>query len=220
MPPTGAAAIRELLSQAFDSRQVQVLGDVLADTIALRDRYVEEMSLLRQEVTHLAEAQQRTEASLQALDHRVEQLADAQQRTEFSLERLGRQVGGLSDKLGGTLEDLAREVVPAILANAWGLERIECDEESVFIGDNEEEIDLVVRALQPDGTAIVVLGEVKSRVTASEVDAFLAKVDRLRPIFGDTALRVLFFGFQANPDAQRRIREAGAHMVFSRGRLL
>src|SRR5512139_511969 len=93
--PSGPATIREQLSQAFEPRQAEVLSDVLAEGIALRERYVEEMSQLRQEMIHLAEAQQRTEHRVEQLaeaqqrtEHRVEQLAEAQQRTEHRVEQL------------------------------------------------------------------------------------------------------------------------------------
>jgi hypothetical protein len=61
---------------------------------------------------------------------------------------------------------------------------------------------------------------VKARLTAREVDAFLQRVERIRGAVGCDDVRAVFFGFQANLDARQRIREAGAAMVFSNGRLL
>ncbi|WP_460193933.1 hypothetical protein [Thermosynechococcus sp. FA-CM-4201] len=77
---------------------------------------------LKSIVTDLAQAQKRTEERLEELaaaqkrtEERVDQLAAAQERTERAVKQLARQVSGLSEALGGSLEDLALEVVPEIL---------------------------------------------------------------------------------------------------------
>jgi hypothetical protein len=133
---------------------------------------------------------------------------------------LARQVGGLSDKLGGSLADLARETVPAVLAEEWGICDIDCERAVLEVEGEELELDLLLRGRAPSGPPVVVLGEVKSRLTAAEVDRFLAKAERARPALGDADLRVLFFGLQVNLEARERIKRAGAHMLFSNGRFL
>jgi len=128
-------------------------------------------------------------------------------------------VGGLSDKLGGSLEDLAIETLPYVLSEAWGMEVSDCGHGSFIIDGREVDVDLVLRGTI-GGANVVVLGEVKARLTAREVDAFLQRVERIRSAVGGDDVRAVFFGFQANLDARQRIREAGAAMVFSNGRLL
>jgi len=179
-----------------------------------------------QRVEQLAEAQQRTEQRVEQLaeaqqrtEQRVEELAQAQQKTEHALQLLARQVGGLSDKLGGSLEDLAIETLPYVLSEAWGIEVSDCGHDSFIIDGREVEVDLVLRGTI-GGANVVVLGEVKARLTAREVDAFLQRVEQVRSVVGCDDVRAVFFGFQANLDARQRIREAGAAMVFSNGRLL
>ena len=179
-----------------------------------------------QRVEQLAEAQQRTEQRVEQLaeaqqrtEQRVEQLAEAQQKTEHALQLLARQVGGLSDKLGGSLEDLAIETLPYVLSEAWGIEVSDCGHDSFIIDGREVDVDLVLRGTI-GGANVVVLGEVKARLTAREVDAFLQRVEQVRSVIGCDDVRAVFFGFQANLDARQRIREAGAAMVFSNGRLL
>jgi hypothetical protein len=48
-------------------------------------------------------------------------LAEAQARTEQTVRALAQQLGRLSDVVGFTLEDLARELTPAYLAQHCGI---------------------------------------------------------------------------------------------------
>ncbi|MCC6217693.1 MAG: hypothetical protein IT376_22735, partial [Polyangiaceae bacterium] len=93
--------------------------------------------------------------------------------TERALRALARQVGGLSDRLGGALEDLAIETVPALLAAAWGLSDIERRRDLLQVDGVVGELDLVLRAKLPSGAPLAVLGEVSARLTRNEVDELL-----------------------------------------------
>jgi hypothetical protein len=243
MPSLGESLtnVRQQLQRAFEPEQAGVLAEVLGDILALQHRYFDEMSGLRGEVRQLAEAQTRTEKRVEQLakaqeqlaqaqerlaqaqertEQRVEQLAQAQARTERAVQLLARQVGGLSEKLGGSLEDLAIETVPAVLAEAWDLAEIECGRDVISIDGEQHELDFVARGRLPAGGALAVLGEVKARLTAREVEEFLARAQRLAPALVPAEVRVMFFGFQCNLEARALIRAAGAYMVFSNGRVL
>jgi len=205
--------VRELAqAQQRTEQRVEQLAEAQQRTEQRVEQLAEAQQRTEQRVEQLAEAQQRTE-------QRVEQLAEAQQKTEHALQLLARQVGGLSDKLGGSLEDLAIETLPYVLSEAWGMQVSECGHDSFVVDGREFDVDVVLRGTI-DGAKAVVLGEVKARLTAREVDAFLQLAERLRSVVGCDDVRVVFFGFQANLDARARVREAGAAMVFSNGRLL
>jgi hypothetical protein len=212
--------MRERFQRAFPPEQTEALVEVAGDVLAVQYRALDEISSLRVEVGRLAEAQHRTEQRVEQLARAQEQLAQAQQRTERAVQLLARQVGGLSEKLGGSLEDLAIETVPAVLAEAWDLTDIECGRDILQLDGEQHEIDFVVRARLPSGAALAVLGEVKARLTAREVDEFLARSERLAPALAPAEVRVTFFGFQCSLEARARIRESGAYMVFSNGRML
>jgi predicted nuclease with TOPRIM domain len=184
-----------------------------------QQRTEQRVEQLADEQRKLAQAQQRTEQRVEQLADEQRKLAQAQQKTEHALQLLARQVGGLSDKLGGSLEDLAIETLPYVLSEAWGIEVSDCGHDSFIIDGREVDVDLVLRGTI-GGANVVVLGEVKARLTAREVDAFLQRVEQVRSVVGCDDVRAVFFGFQANLDARHRIREAGAAMVFSNGRLL
>ena len=237
-PPEQAKVLTNALTDAMGLQQryfdeMSALRGEVRELARAQQNLAEAQQRTEQRVEQLAEAQQRTEQRVEQLadeqrklaqaqrrtEQRVEQLAQAQQKTEHALQLLARQVGGLSDKLGGSLEDLAIETLPYVLSEAWGIEVSDCGHDSFIIDGREVDVDLVLRGTI-GGANVVVLGEVKARLTAREVDAFLQRVERIRGVVGCDDVRAVFFGFQANLDARQRIREAGAAMVFSNGRLL
>ena len=81
-----------------------------------------EAALLR-----LAEAQARAEERFDRTEVRMEQLAAAQVRTELAMQALAQQVGRLADTIGFTLEELAREVTPAYLAQHYNIHTLQLD---------------------------------------------------------------------------------------------
>ena len=237
-PPEQARVLTNVLADAiglqhrFFDEMSALRGEVRELAQAQRE-LAEAQQRTEERVEQLAQAQQRTEQRVEQLaeeqrkltqaqrrtEQRVEQLAQAQQKTEHALQLLARQVGGLSDKLGGSLEDLAIETLPYVLSEAWGMQVSDCGRDSFLVDGREVDVDLVLRGTIGEAN-VVVLGEVNARLTAREVDAFLQLAERLRGVVGCDDVRVVFFGFQANLDARQRIREAGASMVFSNGRLL
>ncbi len=167
------------------------------------------VSALAGNVSELAEAQKRTEM-------RVEELAEAQKGTEFAVANLAKQVGGLSNALGGSLEDFACDLVPEILEKHWRLDVISAQPEDIEIGDALCEIDLVVRGTI-DARPVMVVCEVKSAVSTTEVARFMKVFQRLRTAHPGQDIRALFFGYKADRKAREAIVTAGAAMVFTRG---
>lgn len=104
----------------------------------------------------LAEAQVRTE-------ERVGRLMEAQARTEATLQALAQQVGRLTETIGFTLEDLAREVTPAYLAQHYGIQDLELDRRFFVVEGQELEVDFYGEGRR-DGEVVAVVGEVRSRI--------------------------------------------------------
>ncbi|MDR7994435.1 hypothetical protein [Thermosynechococcus sp. TG252] len=179
----------------------------LEELAAAQKRTEERVDQLTITVAELAEAQKRTE-------ERVDQLAAAQERTERAVKQLARQVGGLSEALGGSLEDLALEVVPEILEYRWGMEIEFCDRDTLPLRNGEYEFDLVIRG-QVEGRPVLVLGEVKSNITESEVERFLNLVAQ---VAAPEEVRPLFFGYRVERAAKALIRDRDAVMVTTRGK--
>jgi len=113
--------IRNRLLQEFPEPQADLLARVFVES---HDELVTkaELNELTGVVRELAEAQKRTDASVQRLFKSHEDLAEAQRRTEWALADLAKQVGGLSNALGGSLEDFACDLVPEILEKHWQMQ--------------------------------------------------------------------------------------------------
>jgi multidrug efflux pump subunit AcrA (membrane-fusion protein) len=161
-------------------------------------------------IGELAQAQARTEA-------RVEQLAQAQARTENAVLTLAQQVGRLSETIGFTLEDLAREVTPAYLAHHHGIHVPQLDRRFFTVDGDEVEVDLYGEGVQ-DSRAIVVIGEVRSRIYGRDVENAAHRGSRLRPQLPGIPVVVLF-GFLIHPSAQNAAQRLDAIVISSSGRL-
>ncbi|QSF49187.1 hypothetical protein [Thermosynechococcus sp. TA-1] len=223
--PEQAHLLAEVIREAYDdlvkAKDFNELKAIVADLAQAQKRTEERVDQLTVTVAELAQAQKRTEERLEELaaaqkrtEERVDQLAAAQERTERAVKQLARQVGGLSEALGGSLEDLALEVVPEILEYRWGMEIEFCDRDTLPLRNGEYEFDLVIRG-QVAGRPILVLGEVKSNITESEVERFLNLVAQVE---APEEVRPLFFGYRVERAAKALIRDRDAVMVTTRGK--
>ncbi|WP_298613984.1 hypothetical protein [uncultured Thermosynechococcus sp.] len=210
-PPEQAHLLAEVIHEAYNdlvkARDFSELKSIVGELAQAQKRTEERVDRLALAVEELAQAQKRTE-------ERVDQLAAAQERTERAVRQLARQVGGLSEALGGSLEDLALEVVPEILEYRWGMEIEFCERDTLPLRNGEYEFDLVIRG-QVERRPVLVLGEVKSNITESEVERFLNLVAQ---VTATEEIRPLFFGYRVERAAKELIRERGAVMVTTRGK--
>ncbi len=237
--PEQAHLLAEVIHEAYNdlvkARDFNELKSIVGELAQAQKRTEERVEELAQaqkrteeRVEELAQAQKRTEERVDRLavaveelaqaqkrtEERVDQLAAAQERTERAVKQLARQVGGLSEALGGSLEDLALEVVPEILEYRWGMEIEFCERDTLPLRNGEYEFDLVIRG-QVEGRPVVVLGEVKSNITESEVERFLNLVAQVE---ASEEIRPLFFGYRVERAAKELIRQRGAVMVTTRGK--
>jgi hypothetical protein len=180
-----------------------------------------------QRVGELAEAQQRTEQRVgqlaeaqQQTEHTVANLATSVTRLEYAVKDLAKQVGGLAATAGSNLEAYASERIPEVLAERFGFVMESCGSESIAVGEKSYEFDAVLRGTI-DGRPVIVLCEVKTNISESEVRGFLRIVDRVRPTVakqvGGAEVRPLFFGYRAAVVTQKVATGNGAWLVFPRG---
>ncbi len=205
-----AREVRRLaeLQAATDQRVAQ-----LVEAQASSDQ---RLARVEEAVAQLARAQTRTEERLGTLEEAVAQLAQAQTRTEDVLAQLARQVGQLSDAVGFTLEELARELAPAYLAERYGI-RVASLERRFFTVDGEEvEVDLFGEGTR-DAEKVVVLGEVRSRIYGRDVEALARRVRRLAPQLPGTPVGTLF-GFVVHPSAREAADRTGILVIATLGR--
>lgn len=125
---------------------------------------------------------------------------------------LATQVGRLSDALGFSLEELARELAPAYFEKHHGI-RVPSFQRRFFTVDAEDvEVDFYGEGTR-DGEAVVVVGEVRSRIYGRDIEALLRKVQLLSPLLPAPPLPVLF-GFVIHPSAAQLAAQKGV-LVFT-----
>ncbi|MFN9369520.1 MAG: hypothetical protein ACK6CT_12285 [Planctomycetia bacterium] len=195
------------------------------------EQRVEELTVAQQRteqrVEELTVAQQRTEQrvgelahALQRTEHVVAELATSVSKLEYSMKDLAKQVGGLAATAGGNLEAYATERVPEVLAERFGFVLESCGMESIEVDGKAYEFDAVLRGTIA-GRSVVVLCEVKTNISESEVRGFLRIVDRVRPAILQESLgaqvQPLFFGYRAAVVTQKLITGSNAWLVFPRG---
>jgi predicted nuclease with TOPRIM domain len=189
--------------------RASLLGDELLALPAVVGR-------LEEAVARLAEAQARTEQRVEELAEAQKRLAEAQRRTEQAVERLAQQVGRLSDVVGFTLEELARELAPAYLAERYGI-RVSSLERQFFTLDGEEvEIDFYGEGTR-DGERVVVIGEVRSRIYGRDVESLARKAKALAPQVSGTPIPAMF-GFVIHPSAREVASRTGALVIAATGK--
>src|SRR5438876_9065502 len=133
----------------------------------------------------MAAAQERTEARMEVLaaaqertEARMEVLAAAQERTELAVQSLAQQVGRLADTIGFTLEELAREVTPAYLAQHYNIHTLQLDRSFIMVDGQELEFDLYGHG-QRNGERVTVVGEVRSRMYGRDVEEAVRRPTRV-----------------------------------------
>ena len=211
--------IRNRLQRSFTADQADLIANLhveMHDQLVTRHDFAE----LRSVVERLAESQQRTEHRVEELAESQRELADAQRRTEHSIKDLAKQVGGLAATAGGNLEAYASERIPEVLAERFGFVMESCGSESIEAEGKAYEFDAVLRGTIK-GRPVVVLCEVKTNISESEVRGFLRIAERVRKALaqetGEADVRPLFFGYRAAVVTQKMITSSDAWLVFPRG---
>ncbi|MDR7617733.1 MAG: hypothetical protein QN192_10750 [Armatimonadota bacterium] len=205
-------ALAELAqAQRRTEERVGRLEQALAELAQAQHRTEERVGRLEQALAELAQAQRRTEERVGHLEGAVERLAEAQARTEQVVQQLAQQVGRLSDAVGFTLEELARELAPAYLAERYGI-RVAALERRFFTVDGEEvEVDFFGEGTR-DGEPVVVLGEARSRIYGRDVETLARRARALGPQLLGTPVPVLF-GFVVHPSAVEAAARTGVLVV-------
>ena len=179
-----------------------------------------DMITMKTDVNILKTDMNTMKTDMNSLKTDVNRLSLRMDSVETSLKTLAKQVGGLSESFGGSLEDFSMEVVPELLEKHWQMQ-IESTSirEEIDINGKPIEFDLVIQGIA-EGKRLLVLGEVKSNVTADEARRFFRIADKLRKTALDYELRLIFFGYRVKNEAKQLIRENGAYMFFTNGRIL
>jgi hypothetical protein len=179
-------------------------------------RLEEAQTRTEEQMRQLTAAQARTEARMEELAAAQARMAAAQERTELAVQSLAQQVGRLADTIGFTLEELAREVTPAYLAQHYNIHTLQLDRSFIVVDGQELEFDLYGHG-QRNGERVTVVGEVRSRIYGRDVEEAVRRTTRLAPQLSGTPVTVLF-GFVIHPLARVAAQQLGAIVISSSGR--
>ena len=193
---------------------------VRVDQLAEAQRRTEErLNQLAMRVDQLAEAQRRTEERLNQLAVRVDQLAEAQRRTEETVQKLSEairelsvQVGRLSDLIGFGLEDIARVMVPGWLERNMGIYVEDLSPRFIMVDGTELQLNLFGIG-RKDAKEIIIVGECKSRIYASEVRKFSKLLKKVHKAFPDKEVLGFLFGFLIHPSAEEEAKKYGIKLI-------
>jgi len=199
----------------------ELKGEVTKLTISV-DRLAEaqaetgqKVGRLEESMAKLAEAQAKTEQKVGRLEESVDKLAVAQAKTEQAIKHLSINISGLSDTIGFGLEDIARTVVPGYLERHENIYIEELQRGFIEVDGVEREIDLFGECNR-DGEAILIIGEVKSRIYEGEVKKFVSNViNPIRKSEKERRIYPLMFGYVIHPSAQRLAKAEGVNLVAS-----
>ncbi|MEX0669530.1 MAG: hypothetical protein WD060_03620 [Pirellulales bacterium] len=204
--------VRNRLQPAFTADQAALIANL---HVEMHDQLV-----TRHDFAELRGVVERLAVSQEELVESQHELAEAQKRTEYAIKDLAKQVGGLAATAGGNLEAYASERIPEVLAERFGFVMESCGSESIAAGDKSYEFDAVLRGTIA-GRQVVVLCEVKTNISESEVRGFLRVADRVRLAIAkelpEAQVQILFFGYRAAVVTQKLITSSGAWLVFPRG---
>jgi hypothetical protein len=186
------------------------------------------MDQLTHRMDQLAESQQsmqrtferfivRTEEQFTSVRQELRETTGAlEKKMDASFADVRKQLGGLSLSVGMGLEAYALDKIPRLLEMHCGFKTESVFPETFTDGGRTEEIDVVVRGSIAGQPAVVVC-EVKTNITQTEVRDFFGRVDRVRSRLGCDDVRVLFFGYRAAPETYGMIEAAGGWLALPAG---
>ena len=209
--------LKDRLPTREDFSELKSIVQELAKAQGRTEKRVEGLAQSQQE---LAQAQGRTEKHVESLAQSQQELAQAQKRTEKELRNLARQVGGLSDRMGGSLEDLSYDVLPACIEKYHGIEVDELGRDFIRVDGKEVEVNVFGKGKKiKTGKELTIIGEVKSNITLKEVDRFLSLLKKVEPTIKEEIFTLLF-GFRIHLDAREKAKKQGVHLFVSYGKEL
>lgn len=225
MEPDAARKITQVFTLIYEDLQNTVTKVEFNELKAVVQKLADAQEQTEFNVKELSQAQARTELQVKELaqaqartELRVEELAQAQARTEDAVKALARQVGGLSEKLGGSLEDLSYDVLPACIEKYYQIEVGELGREFVEINGREIEFNVFGQGTEKaTGKKLTIIGEVKSNITEKEVKDFVRVLNMARKAMTEEIFPVLF-GFRIRLDARELAKANDIRMFVSYGK--
>ena len=177
------------------------------------NKLVERHNSLEEAFQKLVESHNKLVERHDILEKTLERLTEAQVRTENALQELFKQIGKLSETIGFGLEDIARVVVPGWLYKHEKIEVEEFTRKFIIINGEEIEINLYGEGSK-EGTKIIILGEVRSRIYLNDVEKFSKTIEKIKKIIEGNTYE-LMFGYYIHPLAEEEAKKKKISLIAS-----
>jgi hypothetical protein len=208
--------------------RIDQLSERMGELASAQKQTESRMDQLTHRVDQLAESQQSMQRTFERFMVRTEEqftsvrqelretTGSLEKKMDASFAEVRKQLGGLSLSVGMGLEAYALDRIPRLLEMHCGFKTQTVFPEAFTEGGHVEEIDVVVRGSIAGRPAVVVC-EVKTNISQTEVRDFFGRVDRVRSRLGCDDVRVLFFGYRAAPETHGMIDAAGGWLALPAG---
>jgi predicted CopG family antitoxin len=191
--------VRKKLEKVFEKRQANVLAEVITDAYTELVK-AKDFNELKQVVKELAEAQKRTEISLNRLIGRVDLVED--------------RLEGISNSVGYSLEDKSYKSLPDLLKKEDIVVEGNMIRRYYRIGNKDQQINIFAKGRR-NGKEILILGEVKVRPSKTEIDRFLKIAEQVRKEEGNPETYLLFVANDYHPNTEQYLKEKGIRYFWS-----
>jgi hypothetical protein len=197
---------------------------------------------LTERVDQLAEAQRKTEERLNQLALRVDELTerlnqlaeaqrdmaekmskliDAQMQLEDSLAKLlGRmktteeRIEWIFSSIGFTIEDKSLKALPELLKREGITVEGNLVRRYYKIGDEYNQLNIYGWG-RKDGEKILILGEIKTRVSRKEINEFIKLADKVKKSEGNPTVFLVFVAYDYRPEIEEYLKEKGIKYFWS-----
>lgn len=219
------AESQKRLVAAQDRTEVQIEEVAAAQqrTEARMEEFTAAQARTEERMEEFAAAQARNEqrfeqfmASQSAIREDIEGLVRVTTEVVWGIGDLRKQVGGIAQSVGQGLEAYAMDRIPKLLEERFGFVTASAAPETLGLAGDAADIDVVYRGTH-EARPVVVLCEVKTNISETEVREFLATVGRVRPSIDAADVRTLFFCYRTGEPVRRLIAEYGCLLAFPRG---
>ena len=205
-----AEAQKELAKAQRDTQiKVSELAEAQRDTQIKVSELAETQAEMRHSMTEM-------QRSMTEMQFSIKELAEAHRSLVLEHKKTRTELGGLSETVGFTLENEAFKFLPALLKKEFNLEiKDRLIRKSVPDRKGEPvEVDVVGEA-ERNGERLIIIGEAKSQLSKSKVDAFFKrKLKPLQGVFDAEIFPILVTHMVSESDAAEYALQRGVKRVY------
>ncbi len=214
--------IRQMQADPALAEQLRdiVLGRELLDLPAAFQRLADAQAKTDASVDRLVKSIDKTDADVDRLEKSIDRLEAAQAKTDVSVARLTSEVGKLSEVVGGTVEVDAESVVTYVLSKkGWEVTTVKGPSVGPVDLLPDGEIDVVLSAVDPTGARRWILVEAKTRLRPEHVNRFVRSFGSLAAKAGYAVEDCVgyVYGLRVYPGCDEAAGEGGVGLADSRG---